>query len=744
MNRAHTRSTYVFTLLLLTGLTATASLARAGQLSDPAAVLPADTITYIGWPGADDVKAARDATAYGKLMNEPEVRRFRDALFTTADHFLRMAAAEEDATASYEAAAEIVDTLVHQPMVVAVLDAGMNQQTGFVFEAALICEEKEPGVLLGHVRSLLETAGLPDLMPFTVRDHSFYQLPLPLPVPIFLGQADNLFMVTLGNTTAEKVLSELDKPAGSLRNAEVLKTCRAKIGGDDRTRCLSIFVNLDRVWPATEQLLAVFAPDPGAAAKLNGMLSLMGYRNFKAYCSEMHYRDGGLYRGEYVYGTEKHAGMMAALSTTALTDADLRCIPKDAAWALAFNIEPGKLFNAVREFVATTEPNAGPEFDHALSQAEAEIGMSIRDDLLGPLGDTIVVFDAPSNAGFLFSGTTLVLELKNPEQFTAQLTKLAEILGRETSEDDFQLELKRTQCQGHDVTFLNFKGLPIPVAPAWAIHDHRMVIALFPQTVVAAVRRLEGADNQNTLLSHEPFIKARKAVGDLGSTLFYVDSYRGVEQLYALLLPAAQAGAAMAQGYGVDVDVTVVPSRDVLTRHVLPYLETVHNTDTSLLQCAHSSLPLPIPTISESGGLQLPMLVSVMLPSLSRARHLSMRLVSAQNLKGIGVSCHIYAMDNNGDLPPDLETLVGKEYGVAPEQLIAPADNSDAPSYVYLGAGHKLDSLPNHVFLAYERLAINNNEGANVLFPDGHVIFLHRAEFERGLTETRAYLAEKP
>lgn len=45
------------------------------------------------------------------------------------------------------------------------------------------------------------------------------------------------------------------------------------------------------------------------------------------------------------------------------------------------------------------------------------------------------------------------------------------------------------------------------------------------------------------------------------------------------------------------------------------------------------------------------LLISILLPSLSRARELSKRLVCGSNTKGIGTSCKIYANDNNERWP---------------------------------------------------------------------------------------------
>ncbi len=57
------------------------------------------------------------------------------------------------------------------------------------------------------------------------------------------------------------------------------------------------------------------------------------------------------------------------------------------------------------------------------------------------------------------------------------------------------------------------------------------------------------------------------------------------------------------------------------------------------------------------------LLISILLPSLSRARELSKRLVCGSNLKGIGTSCKIYANDNNEryPIPPFMAGVIDAE-----------------------------------------------------------------------------------
>ncbi len=69
------------------------------------------------------------------------------------------------------------------------------------------------------------------------------------------------------------------------------------------------------------------------------------------------------------------------------------------------------------------------------------------------------------------------------------------------------------------------------------------------------------------------------------------------------------------------------------------------------------------------------LLISILLPSLSRARELSKRLVCASNIKGIGTSCKIYANDNNErwPIPPFDKSVLGRNLTI--EYFAGAADN---------------------------------------------------------------------
>src|SRR5206468_445311 len=71
--------------------------------------------------------------------------------------------------------------------------------------------------------------------------------------------------------------------------------------------------------------------------------------------------------------------------------------------------------------------------------------------------------------------------------------------------------------------------------------------------------------------------------------------------------------------------------------------------------------------------------VSVLLPSLSRARETANRVKCASNMRQIGQGMLLYANEHKGDYPPDLATLA-REEDMAPGMFICPSGSKSAPA----------------------------------------------------------------
>jgi len=131
-------------------------------------------------------------------------------------------------------------------------------------------------------------------------------------------------------------------------------------------------------------------------------------------------------------------------------------------------------------------------------------------------------------------------------------------------------------------------------------------------------------------------------------------------------------------------------------------------------------------------------LMSILLPSLNRARETANRVKCASNMRQIGQALLLYANDNHGQYPPRLEDLllagnVNSSVFVCPDSNDTPAPGAtpQAQAAALSAGGHEsYIYIPNlsssasaDTIVLYEPLSDHSGQGMNVLFGDGHVEF---------------------
>jgi len=133
----------------------------------------------------------------------------------------------------------------------------------------------------------------------------------------------------------------------------------------------------------------------------------------------------------------------------------------------------------------------------------------------------------------------------------------------------------------------------------------------------------------------------------------------------------------------------------------------------------------------------VPVLISILLPSLSRARELSKRSVCAANMKGIGQALYIYAQDEpKGMFPEAGADWMGRLINAGnttPKQFVCPstADTLGDCSYIYV-PGYGVNGDPKQI-IVYEPIENHGGEGGNILYLDGHVQFVKSPQYEQAI-----------
>jgi predicted Zn finger-like uncharacterized protein/prepilin-type processing-associated H-X9-DG protein len=149
----------------------------------------------------------------------------------------------------------------------------------------------------------------------------------------------------------------------------------------------------------------------------------------------------------------------------------------------------------------------------------------------------------------------------------------------------------------------------------------------------------------------------------------------------------------------------------------------------------------------------LPLMLSILLPSLNRARETANRVKCASNMRQIGQALLLYANDNQGQYPPKLENLllagnITSNVFVCPDSTDTPAPGATpaAQAAALSSGGHEsYVYIPNlntsasaETIVLYEPLTDHKAEGMNVLFGDGHVEFDGKAQAARMIAEIQA------
>jgi len=146
---------------------------------------------------------------------------------------------------------------------------------------------------------------------------------------------------------------------------------------------------------------------------------------------------------------------------------------------------------------------------------------------------------------------------------------------------------------------------------------------------------------------------------------------------------------------------------------------------------------------------------TIFLPSLNRRPDQAPRVKCASNMKQIGLAIEMYAMNEHGHFPDDLDTLLETQ-DLTTSVVNCPSSN-DAPavlptsqpvgtkfltsghvSYIYVGKGLNTQTATPDVVLLYEPLGNHSNSGMNVLFGDFHVEWLSIPEVQPILKQVAA------
>lgn len=746
--------------------------------------LPADCLIYAGWAGRTE---AFGESQFGRLVESKPVQGGFAALHEVLvrdmgrrdgpvfDHFWQMLA-----------------LAWKHPIAGAVLDVEKPEGHDLGLRLALLIDlgEDKPA-FARHLGALVRSAD-EDAEAQAYGGVDYHCFGDPDETVVSVGFKDQMFFLFLGDAETPRKWIDL-KPGHSLAGSDAFAAAIRDLEGDEAQ-----YVSYISVEEAKASVLALAGEGGGdpegretrAASELERLVRAFGLENATAVASSMCFEDGQIHSRMRILSPVPHGGMLARVGERTVTAADLAAIPADADFFAISSVSPESLTAEIRRICAVAGEDAEADFDEDMAEFREATGVDLQEDLLAGLGETWTLCSAESQGGFL-TGTAVWTEVRDREKLEASLPKLEQALMRalgvaQAPPTTRPATSRRSTTRPHQrhwtttrpswgapapdwyeirtmavgdtrIHFLagQTPDMPLPVAPAWAIHDGKFYLAAWPQVIASIIEGGpgEGPGRAPSLLDSEEFAALRERLADRPAILTYTNTPRIVRRLYPLALAGGTMGVNAAGDLIRSAEMSWLPSAQAAERFFGPRLSAISLDERGLLYEQYATLPGGAGLFSPETA-AAPLAGVAVMPALSHARKLMKRSSSGVNLHSIGIAITIYQAEYEDRYPPNLAVLI-EARTLSAETFDSPSGDTPPPrymdgelvgpvDYVYFSEFSQVPGdPPGGIMIAYEKPEMNDGEGTNILTSHYSVQWVSMERFERELQKTRAYLKEQ-
>jgi hypothetical protein len=288
-------------------------------------------------------------------------------------------------------------------------------------------------------------------------------------------------------------------------------------------------------------------------------------------------------------------GLLRLAAGKPFTLADAPPIPDDAAgWSMT-NFDAAALYDltvpALEQVMRMISPEEAKQIPDALKMIDDVLGVSLRKDLLGALGDRFATYNSPAE-GPLTLGQSFLFTVRDEKKLRESIDAAVKGLAKASGVD---ITVKKKTYRGVELREVHVNVPGFIFIPTWTIHKGWFVASYYPQAVQGYVLRAAGE-----VPTWKPDEMTAAALARLPKqyTSISVSDPRPV--LKVLLSFAPLAARALQQGLqqaGVKdfpVDVGALPNAHEATRHLFPNVSVTTDDGKALRLDSRASLQLPL------------------------------------------------------------------------------------------------------------------------------------------------------
>ena len=552
-----------------------------------AIIAPQECLLYASWAGrAAPDPASKNGTE--RLLAEPQVVQMFEKIQQELMRAVAQGAGDRPArAAAIKELAILLDLLSRHPGAVMLSKLGRDQNA-IDIEAALALSAGDDAAKakasLEALEALVLQEGRVQVQEKQVGQVKLRSLRFGDRAPALAwGVADKYVLLLLGDATAQHVIARLVGPVDAA--APKWLTDLRKAAPVERPAC---------VFYASPRLLQAIGAMGRNAANVPRVAAALGMNNVESIGVVAGLEGRGAVARCQVALDGEPAGLLAAFRGRGLTPADLDCIPADATIAIGARLNAASFWKEILNVVNGVDQHGRQRFDEELADTEKELGLSISNDLLAPLGDTWALYSAPSDGGFLITGATLVAKVKDKTKLADSNDKLIKAIQRAAGPRDpgeRGVFVKEWTFQDQKIHSLNPVGeRDFPFMPSWALAGDELVVSAYPQALKSYLLRKAQPEALKPLAAAPAAAHLFKD-GRAPVFFMYCDTPTVLSNAYGMLKPVAPMVFGQIQRMGVELDMSILPTLGAIKPHVIPDTLAIYRNEAGLLLEHRGTMP---------------------------------------------------------------------------------------------------------------------------------------------------------
>lgn len=572
-----------FTLFTLAALLTTPIAANNAPVQDPARLVPANTIFYVGTPSLQASADVGKASAMRKILDEPEVRAFLQKPVGAADKALQELIAQSglpaEATPKISLAGmlggdgggvpigQVFVALTHVSLPAPGADGEGEPDVGFVLGIEMK-NESDLGVVkaLWSLVEAPETAGTHAGRSYVIKKGEDGP-------PLALAFIDRLAVLSLSEKSLRAVLDNATAGKGTSLADTAEYQQAAGLGGGLRADSSTW---LFRVGPMADMLRSVLSivvlthEDHAELGKLSAVIDQLGLGAIHWMGGEGHREPDGRVVSVLGVSTASNATGLVGKCLASETPVDLALLSGVPGNCQAMSAMGVDWLPHVYDFLVSAFETFEPEEAAAvLGQIQTFMGgANLRDDLLANPHGVLLTYTLPPE-GFPGQPNTIFrVPLRDPPRFVKAMK--AVVTGVAGAIPDMKdLAITDSEHEGRPFYEIDLSATPgamFMMQPAFATDGDTLVMCL--QSAKALRTALNGVQGSGSLADNSEFMAFAKSLAAKGqlTELSFSDNAQTFSSIYGQVAGPVSMMAGM---FGeLPVDFSLLPTEQAIIKHL--------------------------------------------------------------------------------------------------------------------------------------------------------------------------------